>query len=671
MKTYILLAFVLMVIETESQRPSSEVKYQKACWPIKSKSSGADVISKPGQFINGEKNYSSLIIGGNVGDTVISPVDGVVTTFGYKFSESLDYCIVLNFNKNWVDSTGEVNVKRTFAENIIKKNRKLNREIARYVSLYIGIKTREGDVYYLHGVNYVKYFKSGERIAKGGLIGTVGYAYRAFNMPHIQVSRSIAGKSTDPMAVFGLKTSFQLSVVKAVDVFKDIIPKDSLKKALSIIRVSLEEIHPGLYDYIKPKELDSIFVATEKRLRPMKGREFADLLAPIIRGIADSHTSFDFITPRPLKMVPPVFFVQNGEKAIVVNALPGVGLKKGEVIDEVGGKKISYWLTYFRSTLYGFEGYNKLFIDRYLAEDLSTAIYKRIYPEVKPLLFKTSKGTKVFVSYSPLASYSKLLNRDKDENVPYSFIILQKDVALLSLKTFVLTEVELDSIETIVGGVEKQKIRNLIVDVRDNSGGDVDAGSRILSFLLDTPQKMFAYRMVNKNTPYSTLKYSDNWNSTHAPFSEYKVRDGRIGFYRYTADSNSTELIVPSKRTHFSGQIYVMANEMSISMASDFAGSLLKQPNCTLVGRETGSCYYKMNAERFANIRLPQVGLILRIPMVKVVMHDVPNPRIPYGRGVIPHFNVPISTSEFVDKKDVVLEKVLELIEERENYKVL
>jgi hypothetical protein len=69
-----------------------------------------------------------------------------------------------------------------------------------------------------------------------------------------------------------------------------------------------------------------------------------------------------------------------------------------------------------------------------------------------------------------------------------------------------------------------------------------------------------------------------------------------------------------------------------------------------------------MNAERFANIILPQVGLSLRIPMVKIVINDIPNPRIPYGRGVIPDYEVPIGAQEFLYKKDVILSKALELI---------
>lgn len=416
-----------------------------------------------------------------------------------------------------------------------------------------------------------------------------------------------------------------------------------------------------MYDYTSKREMDSLFDVTEIRLKPMTGRDFSALVKPIIRGIADSHTRISY--EANVKRLPPVYFVYDGGKAVVVRASSKVNLKRGDVISKVGGKRISDWITYFKSTLAGFEGYNRLYIDRYLAEDLSTAIYKEVFPNEKPLLFSTTLGKNVLVPYTSVADYMKLRNGSKQDTPSFSFKMIKPDVAMLSVSTFVLTEVEIDSIEAKIAGLDAQKVRKLIVDVRDNSGGSIDDGNRILSFLLDKPLRVFAYRMVKSNSTYASLKYSDNWSAAHAPFPYFESVEGQKGFYSYTMeDSSGIEQIIPNKKTHYRGKIYILANEKSMSMASDFAGALLGQENCTVVGRETGSCYYQMNAEKFANIILPQVGMTLRIPMVKVVLHDTPNPRIPFGRGVIPDYNVPIGAREFIDGKDVILEKALELI---------
>lgn len=98
-------------------------------------------------------------------------------------------------------------------------------------------------------------------------------------------------------------------------------------------------------------------------------------------------------------------------------------------------------------------------------------------------------------------------------------------------------------------------------------------------------------------------------------------------------------------------------------MASEFAAVLLGQPNCKIVGRETGSCYYQMNAEKFANILLLSTGMKLRIPMVKIITRSKPNPLIPFGRGVIPDYEVALTFDELTKPKDVILERTLSIID--------
>ena len=663
MRNYLLTFFILLSLGAMSQKENSKISFQKAQWPIKGKSAGEGIVGKPGQSIKGEKNYNELFIEGKEGDLVVAPVDGVVKSFGYKYSESLSYSYSFGFEEKTLKESSEADIKKAMADNLIKKNRQLKGGIARYVSLTLGIETKSGETYYISSLGLVKPFRTGEKITKGDVIGKVSYAYHAFSMPHIELSRTIDTKGADPMSVFGLETSFKKVVGREVNVFKDIIPADTLKRTFAIIRSSLEEIHPGLYDYTSKREMDSLFDVAKKQLKPMSCKEFTLLFKSIMQGIADSHTEMSFTFPLPIKKIPPVLLTLDGEKAFVVNALPKVGLKKGDEIVAVGGKSISEWVSNIKKTMCGFEGYNRLYIDRYLAEDLSIAIYKKFFPAENSLTFKTATGKQVVVAYASSQNYMKFKAQNRLEPAPYSFKMLKPNVAYLSIGTFQLTDVETDSIEAIVGRIQKQNISNFIVDVRDNGGGSIKVGNRILSFLLTEPKKMFAYRMVNTNGIYSTLKYSDNWDATHPPFPEFKAEVGKKGCYSYVMEvSTDSGVVQPSIKTNFGGKLYILANEMSISMASDFAGALLGQRNCTIVGRETGSSYYQMNAERFANIILPQVGLSLRIPMVKIVINDIPNPRIPYGRGVIPDYEVPIGAQEFLYKKDVILSKALELI---------
>ena len=72
-----------------------------------------------------------------------------------------------------------------------------------------------------------------------------------------------------------------------------------------------------------------------------------------------------------------------------------------------------------------------------------------------------------------------------------------------------------------------------------------------------------------------------------------------------------------------------------------------------------------MTALKFADIRLPNSGIVVRIPLVKEVFDETVTERTPAGRGLLPDYPVPMSYEEmFTAENDIVLEHALELIAE-------
>ena len=68
---------------------------------------------------------------------------------------------------------------------------------------------------------------------------------------------------------------------------------------------------------------------------------------------------------------------------------------------------------------------------------------------------------------------------------------------------------------------------------------------------------------------------------------------------------------------------------------------------------------------KFADIQLPNSKIQVHIPLVKEVFDDVVNDRVPYGRGLLPDYEVPVTYEEFFTaENDIILEKALELIAE-------
>ena len=134
---------------------------------------------------------------------------------------------------------------------------------------------------------------------------------------------------------------------------------------------------------------------------------------------------------------------------------------------------------------------------------------------------------------------------------------------------------------------------------------------------------------------------------------------GREGYYSF-----NTRMEKPDKKIHFSGNVYVLTNERSYSASTLFAALVHKYKRGTIIGRETGTCYYQMNAYKSADIRLDNSGLELHIPLTKIIFDDQPDPSIPWGHGVIPDHIIGWTYDEYLNNSDPILVYTLKLIRE-------
>lgn len=665
MKRLAILFLLFATLGAFAQTSSSKISMTKAQWPIKDANVGDNIIGKPGMPINGEPNYSDLFISADEGRTVVAPVDGVIRAFNYTYSSSLT---TLEFGSRVtnVDGAYDLDLRKNFAKRLQKKAGGSDVDPAQYVSVSIGIATSNGETYYISGLRPVKLFKTGDKVKPGDVVGSVGYAYSSFKIPHIRIARSINGKAADPMGVFGIPSTFKESKARKYDVVGYKNPVDSLKKDFAIFRKSLEEVHPGLYDYTSKAVMDSLFTVAEGKLtEPATTREFSRVLNPILRAIKDSHTYMSYIEGIRLQKFPSAILGYDGKTVFVASATPTSGCKKGEEVVAIDGVDVSKFIQNTKGNMTSFDGYNEQPIDRDVMERLTFHAGAYSYLQGRSLKLKMKGGREVTPPLVPVSKVPFVKFNNWAPNQPsYATKMLNLTTAYLDINTFELNQVEEDSIENFVSRIQQQGTKNLIIDVRDNRGGSIEVGNRMISYFIDSPKKVFCYKMVKSNTTYPILSNSNNYTSDQVIYPKFKAVDGKSGFYYYgDGDSSIVKVLDPNAKTRFKGSIYILTNEYSASMASDFPSTLYGQSNCRIIGRETGSSYYQMNAENFAEIMMTATGLKMRIPMVKCVFHDTPNPKIPWGHGVIPDYNVPLTYDELAKPKDVIFDRAMEIIE--------
>ena len=123
---------------------------------------------------------------------------------------------------------------------------------------------------------------------------------------------------------------------------------------------------------------------------------------------------------------------------------------------------------------------------------------------------------------------------------------------------------------------------------------------------------------------------------------------------------------MPDSAHQYKGRVYVLTNGRSLSCATIFPAVLVRNRRGVSVGRETGSAYHFINAYESAHIMLPNLMRVIAIPMVKVVFDTTVCARTPWGRGLLPDYNVPLTYRELLmgddGETDVMLEYALQLI---------
>jgi hypothetical protein len=155
------------------------------------------------------------------------------------------------------------------------------------------------------------------------------------------------------------------------------------------------------------------------------------------------------------------------------------------------------------------------------------------------------------------------------------------------------------------------KIKHLIVDVRNNGGGTDPTFEKAFSYLtsLSFKENNFAYVIFNK---IPLVQYFD-WNSADKENQKreqtnyvYWLNDNFPVFSngKYFQNQKYNPVWYPDSN-RFKGKIYLLINENTASAASHFASLVKGYSDANVVGIETGGGYYGHNGHTSVQYILP------------------------------------------------------------------
>lgn len=643
-------------------------------WPIKGEKAGNNILLRPQDSLGSEVSYGTLIIGAEEGKEVIAPADCEIIQFDLVYYPGLFEIASYQYDG---ENTFDGMRKKMEADPKVSNPKK-------FINGYLWLKLADGNKISIDGLRGNIPFRTGQRIKAGTVIGTVGYVFTKIGQPHISISMSSkAGHNIDPMTPFGLQTTF-----KKAEPFTPPakLTRKQANEDFDVFIQTIRECYPSLRDIISP-EREAEFIREGKARLDSNEVHFTtlyDLIGDAFRAdfLHDSHawlqSSNPFVkTNADDSQYPTLVLCTLGERTFVHHVQPGYETYIGKEIATINGISAKEQAAYVRSRTNLFDA--QVESTRAIQMLTNWWMQYRSSDWDKPVNITFTDGTSVeapFLKRNQLKHYAPQntapvaynVHRNQNRHEDWSFKILADDIALLTLAHFHQNDVQIDAITDTLRAYAH--IPHLIIDVRDNPGGDAGCEEKLVKLFLKEEPANFGYQKVMSNTTYASFAHSYNWPPNAKPFEDFIAVEGMEGFY----DRDITQKDVQEFQTQteerqdsviYSGKLYILTNENSFSAATDFPARLVRANRAVTIGRETASAYHYMTALKSARFFLPNSRIEYQLPLVKLVATTDVTPRFPYGRGLLPDYEVPLTREEFFSStEDVILARALEIIKE-------
>lgn len=649
----LLLVSPAFIMAGAGQAPTaSDTADRVTIWPVSGTKYGEGIIGRPQQYIGSELNYGNLFIAAPLGSDILAPADGKIISISMDYMTSLTYMASYGHEGTFDEQFAKIVSEE---ENLPVPERYLNGSVS--------IRLEDGRTLHIAGLLGSVELKTGAKVKAGDVLGTASYAFKAFDEPHINLSLSDRQhRPDDIMAFLGLESTFKRSEHK----IPESLTRAEAEEDIDILLDSYRELYPSIDDIVTEGQMEAFRDTAYNLVKD--SISYSDFYGLVDRSTTaelahDSHIWV--LTEDPVKYsrdyVAHILPVLDSGRIIISQVQPGYEKYLRKQVLSIDGKDAGEYLSQARRRHRLYDADNLSIRERsellFLFSDFRN-------PRVVEYVFEDGTSfTDTWIRSRLVSRYIPSLTTEiahfkfLTDNRTFHFSRLNDSTVLFTLRSFELDQIQMeriaDSIRTNLA------MPNMVIDLRNNPGGEEKVMNKLLSYFLNAPSKnLGSYDKVNSNSTFRNFRNTANRVPEEVIFGEYEAIDGREGFYR-----KNDLTIMPDSLINYKGRIYVLTNESSQSAASLFPAILVRNHRAVTVGRETGSGYHYMTATQFADVLLPNSGIQVRVPLIKSVMEDLVTERTPAGRGLMPDYEIPLSYEEiYLSREDIFLDKVQELI---------
>ena len=406
-----------------------------------------------------------------------------------------------------------------------------------------------------------------------------------------------------------------------------------LKEDFIQLREALEADHCNLYEYTSKEKFDSLFDRQFNLIdHPMQYPEFFRVLSPINNNIGCMHSNVwmsgsfwqygkDNLFPLQVKLI-------EGNAVVSGYYSDTAQIPLGSIILEINSVPIDKIMNDLKNS-YSSDGLNKQFQIAQVEKRFPMA-YARYYgfPEKYEVMYALP-GRKTWARKELIPADIQSVRKIVFKNFNYPplsvKIIEYKNTAVIRIPSFIFydrVKYFTNFLDSSFSLIRNKEIKNLILDLRGNDGGDPFCAVPLFSYLEKEPARYFA--------------------------KEY----GRYSDFAKP---------IPLAENNFSGKIYTLIGKHCGSTNGHFCALLKYNRIGKLVGEEAGSTY-KCNA-RSKEFNLENTGMIINIARAAFSAAVEGMDRT---KGIDPDYYVEQTYKDYLDGRDTVMDYTLKLISEGE-----
>jgi hypothetical protein len=470
----------------------------------------------------------------------------------------------------------------------------------------------------------------------------------------------------------------------------------ALQSDANVLERAYRELHPGLFRYLTPTELDQSF--RELRQEWTRGRSLTAAYLALARFAAKircGHTyanffnQSEFVQQTLFKQTPrlPFYFRWIDRKIIVTSDFTNRGqLPVGTEVIRINGTSAETILARLLPLARADGSNDAKRIDQlnvtgdsiYESFDLYYPLVFGLRAGTVRLLVRTA-GTQAIHSIrvgtltyeqriAPITAREQ--GRRAGTEPLFDWRELPNGAAVLRMPTWAMFNSHWDWKNWLNEHLDALATRHapaLIVDLRGNEGGN-DVGDEILRRLVTTDlplsgmKRLVRYRSV----PADLLPYLDTWDPSFKNWGNQAIdlehpwpTAPLTRYFALAGEENNadTRTVIRPLQPQFGGRMFVLIDAANSSATFQFAQVVQQLHLGTLVGEPTGGNREGINGGAFFFLRLPHSGIEIDLPLIGTFPKE-PQP----DAGLVPDVIVAVSAADIAARRDAALTAVENLM---------